>query len=253
MVRIRAAVPDDVTPGVDAAMVRGRGRRGAHAAARAPTREAVGEPPVVSVGGGDIPVALVTSQTRGGSQTPATHTPEQRVHVGQLLVRAATSEEGQLRFVRFKRYNPPTFNGLASESAQGFLEECHNILRTMDIVEMSGVALTTFQLKGATYQWWRANEMGSPSELASLTWVQFSKIFLREFVPQSRRDAWRVEFAQLRQGTISVSEYAVRFSDLARHAHALVATVRECVRRFIEGLMHDIRFSMARELDVLFQ
>ncbi|XP_070055400.1 uncharacterized protein [Nicotiana tomentosiformis] len=54
---------------------------------------------------------------------------------------------------------------------------------------------------------------------------------------------------------MSVSEYVVRFSDLARHAPALVATVRKHVRRFIEGLRHNIRFSMDRELepDVLFQ
>ncbi|XP_070047185.1 uncharacterized protein [Nicotiana tomentosiformis] len=80
-------------------------------------------------------------------------------------------------------------------------------------------------------------------------------MFLREFVPQSLRDAWYANFEQLRQGTMSVSEYAVRFSELARHAPALVATVRERVCRFIKGLRHDIRFSMDRELesDVSFQ
>ncbi|XP_070041631.1 uncharacterized protein [Nicotiana tomentosiformis] len=119
----------------------------------------------------------------------------------------------------------------------------------MGIVEMSGVALTTFQLKGAAYQWWRAYELGSLADVASLTWVQFSEMFLGEFVPQSLRDAWRIEFERLRKGTMSVSEYAVRFSDLAKHAPALVSTDIERVHRFIEGLRHDIRFSMARELE----
>ncbi|XP_070057516.1 uncharacterized protein [Nicotiana tomentosiformis] len=162
------------------------------------------------------------------------------------MVRTAASEEGQLRFARFKRYNPPTFSGLASESAQSFLEECHSILCTMDIVETSGVAFTTFQLKREAHKRWRA---------ASLTWVQFSKMFLRKFVPQSLRDAWYTEFEQLRLGTMSVLGYAIRFKDLARHVPALVASVRGRVHRFIEGLMHDIRFSMARELEsyVLFQ
>ncbi|XP_070032950.1 uncharacterized protein [Nicotiana tomentosiformis] len=61
-------------------------------------------------------------------------------------------------------------------------------------------------------------------------------MFLREYVPHSLRDAWRVEFEQLHQGSMAVSEYAVYFSRLARHAMALVAKVRERVRRFIEGL-----------------
>ncbi|XP_070049010.1 uncharacterized protein [Nicotiana tomentosiformis] len=80
-------------------------------------------------------------------------------------------------------------------------------------------------------------------------------MFLRDFVPQTLRDAWRMEFEQLRLGSMSVLEYAIRFSDLSRHATALVSTVRERVCRFIKGLSHGIRFSMARELemDVLFQ
>ncbi|XP_070054077.1 uncharacterized protein [Nicotiana tomentosiformis] len=49
---------------------------------------------------------------------------------------------------------------------------------------------------------------------------------------------------------MTVSEYVIRLSDLARHVLALVATVRDRVRRFIEGLNPNIRFSMARELEI---
>ncbi|XP_070052662.1 uncharacterized protein [Nicotiana tomentosiformis] len=54
---------------------------------------------------------------------------------------------------------------------------------------------------------------------------------------------------------MTVSEYATRFSELARHAPALVPTVREQVRRFIEGLDYDLKICMTRELqsDTLFQ
>nr|XP_009758276.1 PREDICTED: uncharacterized protein LOC104210988 [Nicotiana sylvestris] len=49
---------------------------------------------------------------------------------------------------------------------------------------------------------------------------------------------------------MTVSEYAVCFSDLARHAPALVSTVRERVCWFIEGLILSIRASMDRELEM---
>ncbi|XP_070035168.1 uncharacterized protein [Nicotiana tomentosiformis] len=75
-------------------------------------------------------------------------------------------------------------------------------------------------------------------------------MFLREYVPQSLRDAWRAEFEQLRQGSMIVSKYAIRFSDLARHTPAFVVIVRERVRRFIQGLHPGIRFNMARELEM---
>ncbi|XP_070045839.1 uncharacterized protein [Nicotiana tomentosiformis] len=120
----------------------------------------------------------------------------------------------------------------------------------MGILEMSGVSFTAFQLRGAAYQWWRTYERSSPDEAASLTWTQFSEMFLREYVPQSLKDAWHVEFEQLRQGVMTVSEYVVHFSELARHAPALVATVRERVHRFIERLHPSIRTSMAREIEM---
>ncbi|XP_070039360.1 uncharacterized protein [Nicotiana tomentosiformis] len=86
----------------------------------------------------------------------------------------------------------------------------------MGIVELSRAAFTTFQLKGEAYQWWRAYEL---------------------------------EFDQLRQGAMFVSEYAVKFSELSRHTPALDSIVRERVYRFIKGLNHGIRISMARELE----
>ncbi|XP_070039880.1 uncharacterized protein [Nicotiana tomentosiformis] len=48
---------------------------------------------------------------------------------------------------------------------------------------------------------------------------------------------------------MTVSEYATRFSELSRHAPALVSTVKKRVCQFIEGLNHSIRFSMTRELE----
>ncbi|XP_070034573.1 uncharacterized protein [Nicotiana tomentosiformis] len=75
-------------------------------------------------------------------------------------------------------------------------------------------------------------------------------MFLREFVPQTLRDVWRAEIEQLRQGAMIVLEYAIRFSDLSRHAPNLVSTVRERVCRFIEGLNYSISFSMDRELEL---
>ncbi|XP_070051777.1 uncharacterized protein [Nicotiana tomentosiformis] len=295
MVRTRNGRTDDQAPEPPARATRGqcRGRGRPRGAAGAPARSASEEPPAAPAGGpapeipiatpalqealaqflsmfstlaqaGLFPIAPATSQAGGGAQTPAAHTPEQRVQVDQAPeyipmppvapvqheIMVAAFEAEQLRLERYKKYHPLTFSGLASDDALGFLEECHHILRTMGIVETSGVSFTAFQLRGAAYQWWRAYELSSSDEAASLTWTHFSEMFLREYVPQSLRDAWRAEFEQLRQGSMTVSEYAVHFSRLARHAPALVATVKERVRRFIEGLHPSIRTSMARELEM---
>ncbi|XP_070048950.1 uncharacterized protein [Nicotiana tomentosiformis] len=118
----------------------------------------------------------------------------QPIAPAQPEVSATTSKVEQLRLERYKKYHPPTFSRLATDDAQGFLEECHRILRTMGVTEMSEVSFTTFQLRGAAYQWWRAYELSSPDEPVSLTWTQFSNMFLIEYVPQSLRDSRHVEF-----------------------------------------------------------
>ncbi|XP_070029733.1 uncharacterized protein [Nicotiana sylvestris] len=164
--------------------------------------------------------------------------------------RAAASEEEQLRLERFKKYKPPVFSGLASEDALGFLDESYRILYTMGISGSSRVSFTTFHLRGAAYEWWHSYELDSPDEAASLTSTQFSNLFLRQYVPQSLRDAWRTEFEHLRLGAMTVSEYAIYYTSLARHAPALVSTICERVHRFIEGLIPSIMSIMDRELDM---
>ncbi|XP_070046911.1 uncharacterized protein [Nicotiana tomentosiformis] len=165
------------------------------------------------------------------------------------------SEEEQKRLERFKKYFPLTFSGVASEDAQSFLDQCHHILCTMGIMELSGVALTTFQLTELVYRWWQVYEESRPAGTVPLTRTQFTDLFLRELVPQTLRDALCTEFEKLHQGTMIVHEYATRFPELSIHASALVSTVRERVNRFIEGLIYDLRFGMARDLetDTLFQ
>ena len=59
----------------------------------------------------------------------------------------------------------------------------------MGIVEVSGVFFTTFQLLGAAYQWWQIYEESRPADETPPTWAQFSEMFLKEFVPQTLRDA----------------------------------------------------------------
>ncbi|XP_070045890.1 uncharacterized protein [Nicotiana tomentosiformis] len=268
MVRTRTAGSNDQTPAppARAARCRGRGRgRGRPCGeSRARARAATEKTPVAPVGGQapETPVTIPALQetlaqflsmfstlAQAGLILLALAT-SQSVAPVQPAVRATASEVEQLRLERYKKYHPPTFSVLASEDAQGFLKDFHRILCTMGVAETSGVSFTTFQLRGAAYQWWCAYKLDSSAEAASFTLTQLSDMFLREYVPRSIRDAWRIEYEYLHQGAMTVIEYAIRFSALARHASALVAIVRERVRRFIEGLNPNNRLSMARELEI---
>ncbi|XP_070057431.1 uncharacterized protein [Nicotiana tomentosiformis] len=131
------------------------------------------------------------------------------------------ADDEQRRLARFGRLRPLSFSGAELEDAQGFLDRCERMLRTTGILETSGVSFTTFQFSGTAFRWWEAYER--------------------------RREELRRQFEQLRQDGMSLTQYEMRFSELARHAVWLVPTDKERIRRFIEGLTYQLRLLMTRE------
>ncbi|XP_070045975.1 uncharacterized protein [Nicotiana tomentosiformis] len=102
-------------------------------------------------------------------------------------------EDDQRRLERFGRLQPPPFSGIEREDAQEFLD-----------------------------RWWETYEKRRSVGAAPLTWQQFSVLFLEKFVPESCRDELHRQFEQLHQGEMSVTQYEMRFSELARHAIEMV-------------------------------
>lgn len=96
-----------------------------------------------------------------------------------------------MRLERCGRLRPPSFSSAESEDSQGFLDNCQRMLRTVGILETSGVSFTTFQFSGAAFRWWEAYERRRPVGAVPLTWQEFSVIFLEKFVPQSRIEELR--------------------------------------------------------------
>ncbi|XP_070046055.1 uncharacterized protein [Nicotiana tomentosiformis] len=142
------------------------------------------------------------------------------------------------------RLHPPTFSGTESEDAQDFLNRCQWMLRTLGILEISGVSFTTFQLTGATFRWWESYERSIPVGETPLSWHEFSILFLEKFVPQTHREELRRKLEYLCQEDLSVTQYEMQFSELARHVVWLVPTKREKIRRFINNLYQEFRFVM---------
>nr|XP_009791491.1 PREDICTED: uncharacterized protein LOC104238728 [Nicotiana sylvestris] len=73
-------------------------------------------------------------------------------------------------------------------------------------------------------------------------------MFMDRFVTLSKRDDMRCQFEQLRQGSMTVTEYEAKFTDLASYAPFLVADEHEKVRRFVDGLGHRYWGSMVRDV-----
>ena len=78
-----------------------------------------------------------------------------------------------------------------------------------------------------------------------MSWAQFKEEFTDKFVPASYRDAKAEEFFRLEQGTLSVTDYERRFSELVRYVPFIIDDEVSKTNRFVVGLSPAIRTTVA--------
>ncbi|XP_058192076.1 uncharacterized protein LOC131309463 [Rhododendron vialii] len=136
----------------------------------------------------------------------------------------------------FCKRRPLTFHGDTNPVvAETWLNEVKMILRTLGITQDGDrVALTTYQLKGEARYWWDLTE--ATHTIANLTFAQFEALFLDKYFPTPLCLAKEQEFLNLKQGTLTVTQYAAKFEELSRYALTSIPTKDKKARRFEWGL-----------------
>ncbi|KAK9094548.1 hypothetical protein Scep_026017 [Stephania cephalantha] len=118
-------------------------------------------------------------------------------------------------FKEFLQLQPLTFNGgVDSEEAANWV---YGMERTFGVIphdEPTKVKLAAFLLKGNAHLWWvdtkeREGEVG--------TWECFKELFLKKYFPKTERYRKCYELKYLKQGDMSVMEYAAKFEKLCRY------------------------------------
>lgn len=84
-----------------------------------------------------------------------------------------------------------------------------------------------------------------PRRVVGLSWDEFKGMVLDHYCPQSYPDQKEVEFLNLKQGNLSVTEYERKFNKLFRYALYLVDMEGKKARRFEQGLSREIAGIMA--------
>ena len=72
--------------------------------------------------------------------------------------------------------------------------------------------------------------------MGPLDWEKFKAAFLDRFFPLEMREAKVLEFINLRQGSMSVREYALKFTQLSKYAPSMVADSRDKMSKFVLGV-----------------
>jgi len=106
------------------------------------------------------------------------------------------------------------------------------------------LAYSEYLLAGEAVHWWSSMKMMLEDSKEPVTWELFKRKFYAEYFPNSVRYAKKVEFLQLMQGEMSVSEYAEKFKHMGRF-HTLKMVEDWQYRKFENGLRGDLKLMVA--------
>ncbi|XP_047150608.1 uncharacterized protein LOC124822620 [Vigna umbellata] len=117
------------------------------------------------------------------------------------------------------------------------MEQIYNAKRCPDDNKL---AFIEYLLTGEASHWWASMKMILADTQSPITWEVFRSKFYEEYFPDSFRFAKEVEFLQLVQGGMSVSEYTYKFKHLVRFNTTATSEEWQC-RKFKNDLRSELK------------
>jgi hypothetical protein len=98
-------------------------------------------------------------------------------------------------------------------------------------------------LFGTAANWWETY-CNTHVDVDSITWDEFKARFHNHYVPRGTMKLKKKEFADLKQGSMTVNEYLNSFIQLSRYAPDDINTDEKKQDTFFNGLNDDIQFQL---------
>lgn len=99
----------------------------------------------------------------------------------------------------------------------------------MHIMEEKVIELASYHLKDIAYDWVEMWKKNIGEDAASMTWKLFHDAFFLSEIKEVKLE----EFINLRQGSMSVKKYYLKFSLLSKYAPSLMADPRTSMSKFM--------------------
>ncbi|XP_058774901.1 uncharacterized protein LOC131649168 [Vicia villosa] len=159
---------------------------------------------------------------------------------------------GDLQFrnlERFQSNKPPKFEGgnIDPDNAQKWLKAIEKIFRTMGCNEDQKVQFGTHMMEGEAKVWWDNSRQRMEAAGTAITWAVFRAKFLEKYYLEDARSKREIEFLEMKQGNMTVDEYAARFEELVKycpHYNTNEAMNSKCIK-FENGLRPEIKQGIA--------
>jgi hypothetical protein len=102
--------------------------------------------------------------------------------------------------------------------AEDWLKGVEKKLAIAQCTDHEKVLFAVHQLFGTTPNWWETY-CNTHNNVDSITWNEFKAHFHNHYVPHGTMKLKKKEFADLKQGSMTVNEYLNSFIWLSRYAH----------------------------------
>jgi hypothetical protein len=153
----------------------------------------------------------------------------------------------------FQRTKPPTFShSIEPMDADDWLKTIKKKLQVVQCNNREKVLFASHQLEGPAANWWDAY-VEAHEELESINWQEFKNGFHSHHVPLGVMKLKKKEFKELKQGSMSVSEYVTHFTQLSRYALDNVDTNEKKQDWFLNGLNDGLAYALEAHDFVNFQ
>ncbi|XP_058752048.1 uncharacterized protein LOC131625168 [Vicia villosa] len=113
----------------------------------------------------------------------------------------------------------------------------------MDCTPAHKVRYGTHMLAKEADDWWLETRQRLEVAGEEITWIVFRREFLRKYYPEDVRGKKEIEFLELKQGNMSVTEYAAKFTELAKfypYYEGAGVEFSKCIK-FENGLRSEIK------------
>jgi len=115
------------------------------------------------------------------------------------------------------KHNPPKFNGGGNpDKADQWMSDIERFFEATQCPEERKLSCVVYILTEDAEFWWKGMKQMMEGRGENVTWESVKVIFLKEYFPNNVRNAKEIEFMQLEQGNLSVTDCATRFKHLAR-------------------------------------
>ena len=94
--------------------------------------------------------------------------------------------------------------------------------------------------------WWENTGQCLEAKGQVVTWEVFKRVFLEKYFPEDVRNKKEMEFLELKQGNMTVAEYATKFKKLVRyypHYQGIDGKSSKCVK-FLNDLLPEVKQAM---------